>query len=150
VVIVEDTRQQAQKHARINDWFAANGIKVVRTSLFVGDYTLLTRQTVCVDTKKDVVELAGNICGPQHARFRRECVRAQENGIRLVVLIEEPVEDLNSWQSPRRKNGKPLTQVKGGTLKKAMATMTEKYGVEFEFCDKSKTGQRILEILGVD
>ena len=103
-----------------------------------------------MDTKKDFVELAGNICGGQHDRFRAECELARKCNIRLVVLVEEvpPRGDLALWQSPKTKAGKPLTQVKGATLKKAMATMTERYGVEFEFTTKEKAPFRVLEILG--
>lgn len=36
----------------------------------------------------------------------------------------------------------------GMELYKAMATMSEKYGISFEFCDKKETGQRIVELLG--
>ncbi len=36
----------------------------------------------------------------------------------------------------------------GEELYKAMVTMSEKYGVEWVFCDKKDTGKRIVEILG--
>jgi ribosome-associated protein len=35
----------------------------------------------------------------------------------------------------------------GEELYKAMVTMTEKYGVEWVFCDKKNTGKRIVELL---
>jgi len=31
-----------------------------------------------------------------------------------------------------------------------MQTMTDKYGVSWQFCDKSQTGKRIVEILSND
>lgn len=37
---------------------------------FLGTYN------VTVDTKKDIQELVGDICGKQHARFRDECILA--------------------------------------------------------------------------
>ena len=90
-----------------------------------------------------------NICGKQHQRFRAECERAKECGIRLVVLIEEipPRGDLSLWTSRKTRAGKALTQVKGETLKKAMATMTERYGVTFEFTTRENCPKRIVEIL---
>lgn len=149
MIIVCDTRQQAGKHDLKERYFAELGIQTLRSKLVVGDYTRLDNLTVAVDTKKDFVELAGNICGGQHERFRAECELARKCGIRLVVLVEEvpPRGDLALWQSPKTKAGKPLTQVKGATLKKAMATMTERYGVEFEFTTREQSPARVVELL---
>lgn len=131
-MIVIDTRQQAGKHKHKEEVWAQLGVQSVRSKLIAGDYARLDNQTVSVDTKKDFVELA------------RKC------GIRLVVLVEEvpPSGDLALWQSPKTRSGKPFTHVKGSVLKKAMATMTERYGVEFESVTKEKAPFRILEILG--
>lgn len=149
MIIVEDTRNQVTKHKELNDALMAKGFTIIRSKLFVGDYTRLDNQTVCVDTKKDINEIAGNICGKQHERFREECIRARDNFIKLIVLIEElpPNNDLDNWQSRRGKGGKAFTQVKGDTLKKAMKTMTEKYGVVFEFTTREKCANRIIELL---
>ena len=88
-MIVIDTRQQAGKHKHKEEVWALLGVQSVRSKLIVGDYTRLDNQTVSVDTKKDIVEVAGNICGKQHERFRAECELARKCNIRLVVLIEE-------------------------------------------------------------
>lgn len=149
-MIVIDTRQQAGKHKHKEEVWTQLGVQTVRSKLIAGDYARLDNQTVSVDTKKDFVELAGNICGSQHERFRAECELARKCGIRLVVLVEEvpPSGDLALWQSPKTRSGKPFTHVKGSVLKKAMATMAERYGVEFESVTKEKAPFRILEILG--
>ena len=51
---------------------------------------------------------------------------------------------------PKGKN--PYTMVyhptTGLELYKKLRTMQEKYGVEFQFCDKRQTGKKIIEILG--
>ena len=132
-MIIVDTRQQAGKHAKKEADFARLGVQTVRSKLIVGDYARLDNLTVAVDTKKDFVEL----------ELARKC------GIRLVVLVEEvpPRGDLALWQSPKTKAGKPLTQVKGATLKKAMATMSERYGVEFMTTTKENAASAIIEIL---
>ena len=79
---------------------------------FLGTYD------VTVDTKKDIQELVGDICGKQHARFRDECILAQNNGIKLYVLVQNVgelvkgtediynptitrLEDLHKWRNPR-------------------------------------------------
>ena len=148
-MIVIDTRQQAGKHKHKEEVWTQLGVQTVRSKLIVGDYTRLDNQTVAIDTKKDVLELAGNICGGQHERFRNECTLAQKCGTRLIVLVEEepPHGDVGLWQAPKTRQGKPLSQVKGGVLKKAMATMTERYGVEFEFTTREQSPARIVELL---
>ncbi|MEG2116336.1 MAG: ERCC4 domain-containing protein [Clostridia bacterium] len=154
MIIQCDTRQQDSKHKLKEQYFASVGIKCVRSKLFVGDYTRLDNQTICVDSKQDLVEVAGNICGKQHERFRAECLKAKENGIQLIILIEEPqsLETLADWKPPIFKYGKMkghyVTQVRGTTLAKAMATMTANYGVQFMFTTKQDCGRKIVELLG--
>lgn len=169
MIILEDTRNQVGKHDLKAEYFEKNGIEVRRTKLYVGDYTLPTNQSVCIDTKKDIQELIGDICGKQHERFRAELVRAQESGIRLIVLVEDdggycdykktiynkPVtclDDLFHWKNPRLfiwRKGKQLypTATKGMVIAKACITMQQKYGVEFQFCKKADAGKRIINLL---
>lgn len=149
MLILEDTRQQARKHETKHKWFAENGIKVERCRLYVGDYTLPTNQSICIDTKRDLQELVQDVC-QQHERFRAELVRAQEAGIHLIVLCEhgggiKSLEDVYFWVNPRRQHSPGA--ISGQRLFKILNTMQEKYGVRFEFCDKRQTGRRIVEIL---
>ena len=146
MIIVEDTRNQIGKHKELNRQLEALGIKVIRTKLFVGDYSRLDNQTVCVDTKKDWLEVAGNLT-KQHERFKAECLRAKNNGIRLIVLVEEN-KSADAWKSPIRRNGKAVSQVKGEILQKIVNTMQSRYDVEFIYCDKKETAQRLIKILG--
>lgn len=155
ITIQQDSREQIGKKNHILDYFNANNISVVRSKLFVGDYTLLNCQTTCIDVKKDVLEIANNICGKNHTRFRNELIRAKDNGIKLIVLIEEnyTFETLKTWISPVRKYGKfknqPYSKVNGETLVKCIITMQERYDVIFEFTDKKNCGSRILQLLGL-
>lgn len=175
ITIIEDTRQQAGKHKYENKQLEALGAKILRSKLPCGDYALMTKMSVVVDSKKDMQEIVGNICGRQHERFRRELQLAQENHIRLIVLIENAdgitcIEDVFEWQNPRleilmnskevigfHRNGRPKYKkipkypkaTTGKTLAKAMITMQRKYGVEFEFCRRKEAGEKILQLLGV-
>lgn len=159
--LIEDKAQQSGKHDMKNSFWKANGIEVVRLPLPVGDYILVNDKVqdvldrkakrgievkkmdfigtydVCVDTKKDIEELLNDIIGKQHARFRDECIFAQNNGIRLYILVENAgceiyhtgiynktimsLEELHSWKNPRLfimensneiigayKNGRPM------------------------------------------
>ncbi|WP_024294972.1 hypothetical protein [Lacrimispora indolis] len=61
MLILEDTRQQEKKHETKHEYFRRVGIHYNRTALYCGDYTLPANQSVCIDTKKDIHELIGDI-----------------------------------------------------------------------------------------
>lgn len=149
MVILEDTRQQEGKHKNIENYFSKAGIQVERCCLYVGDYAIANDQSRAVDTKQDVSEIARDILSSDHERFKRECSRAQEAGIKLLILIEEVLPDggLVNWKPPKDLRGRALSTVKGETLRRAMLTMTVKYGVRFRFCDSRQTGRIISEYL---
>ena len=130
MIILEDTRQQANKHRLKHEYWSENGIEVIRTKLLVGDY-MLFGGTICVDTKMDVEEIAGNIGGSNHARFREECKLAKRIGATLIVLVE----NLNGFR-----NIQDVTA-------KAMNTMSERYGVQFTFCAPEDSGRMVIDLL---
>lgn len=193
VKIAADKNQFSGSHGK-NNWkkhrqLESIGWEVVPTPLPFGDYCLITEQMqetidrrgdklkkadliadikTSVDTKRDLLEVAGNICSGSHGRFRDEIILAQKMGARMIILVEEPgihkVEDVFKWQNPRmhrynqikyyHEKGKwqhvklpKRPPVKGETLAKAMLTCQLKYGCEFQFCSPSETGKRIIEIL---
>lgn len=169
MIILEDTRQQNSKHDMKHKYFEENGIEVRRTKLYCGDYTLPTDQSVCVDSKASIAEIANNVCGKEHPRFRRECERAKEAGIQLIILVENDrqqigktgiwnpaitkLEELSKWANPRlfiRRNGKQAypNAVRGVTLMKACMTMQKKYGCLFLFTTPEESGKKIIELLG--
>lgn len=172
MILLEDTRNQAGKHDKKNEYFLRNEIEVRRTKLYVGDYTLPTDQSVCIDTKKDIQELIGDICGKSHERFRNELIRAQESNIKLIILTEDDggycdrkktiynrpvtcIKDLFSWKNPRLfifQGGKQKypKATKGQTLAKCLITLQEKYGCEFAFCKKEDSGAEIIRLLGLN
>jgi ERCC4-type nuclease len=150
MIIQIDTREKARAIKRILktfDDFLENDIKYISSKLYVGDYMLYGHPEVIIDRKQNLGELAGNICGPQHARFSTELKNAKEVSSHIVILIEDDniksFEDVKNWKSNH-------TKVKGETLYKAMKTMeaeTDKYDVEFRFCRKCETGEEIIKIL---
>ena len=192
--IIEDTGNKTGKHKLKHSYFDSQGIEVLSYGLPVGDYIIVTDAVadvierkkkrgiqpkkmdflgtykVCVDTKFSIEELVGDICGKQHERFRDECILAQQNGIKLYILVDSEDEwigkkkdiynpairslgGLFSWKNKRAfiwKGGKQAypTATKGATLAKACITMRKKYGVEFLFCDPKDSGRRIIELLG--
>lgn len=108
-------------------------------------------------------ELIGNVT-QQHQRFRDELIRAQEHGIHLIILCEHgeditTLDDIIFWQNPRlakgewrMQDGHPVKVMKypkattGEQLFKSLTTISERYGVEFRFCEKRNTGAEIVRI----
>lgn len=147
-----DSREKERAIKPILKQFDKAGIKWFVSKLFVGDYMSLDNARLVVDRKR-LLELTQNVC-QDHARFARELERAKEHGIHITILCENTdgvtcLADLLDWVNPRLKES-PMA-VSGERLFKILSAMqcnTQKYDVSFEFCDQSKTGQRIIEILG--
>lgn len=148
MIVLEDSRQKPEKNAHIRKQIEDLGYKVDRTKLYCGDYTWATDQRICIDTKQDLQEVCSNVT-QQHERFRSECIRAKEAGIRLIILIADPkISELSgvfSWFNPRRRYCKTATS--GKTLAKIMYKMNQEYGVEWRFCTKETIGENILKLL---
>lgn len=191
--IYVDVAQKDGKHNVKHRYLEREGYELVFLPLPEGDYVLENEKiegmladkakrsckvtkndisglfNVSVDTKRDIQEIIGNICGKAHMRFHDECVRAQNKGIKFYVLIEnkdgvKEVRDLFKWQNPRLHRYNKIVYMhakglwlstklpkakptSGSTLAKAMLTMQLKYGVEFVFCHPKDTGQKIIELL---
>ncbi len=148
MVLYEDTRQQIGKHRNVHLYCQQTGIKIIRQALNVGDYQIAGKGDISVDTKMSVLELAGNVF-QDHERFRAECLRAQECGIQLIILVEEllPGGRLDRWRPPIGWNGRPVARFDPAILRKAMITMQQEYGVKFRFCDGRSTGKVLIEYL---
>lgn len=147
-----DTREHKKEWERIKSQFDDLNINYFRSKLFVGDYQSLDNPRLVIDRKKDLGELCGNVC-QQHERFRAELIRAKENGIQLIILVEhggmiKTLGDVYFWDNPRRKQS--AKAVNGPALYKSLATIRDKYGVRFEFCEPFHTGRKIVELLGGD
>lgn len=160
--ILMDTREKVKQNSVLVDDLTAMGIKIVRSKLYVGDYTRIDNMTVCVDTKFGLAEVYSNVI-QDHERFKRELLAAKDAGIRIVVLVEESgihtVQDVAKWQNTRIKRYRRMTQamqqaqkppVPSERLSRIMQTMADKYGVEWQFCDKADTARTICEILGIE
>lgn len=144
-----DSREKAKAIKKILSEFDKQNINYYTSKLYVGDYMSLDNPRVVVDRKQNLSELCGNVC-QQHERFRNEIIRANEAGIKLVILCEhgkniKTIGDVNKWYNPRLKVSPKATT--GKQLFKILYTISKKYGVEFIFCDKYETGKKIIEIL---
>ena len=152
MVIQIDSREKTRAISRTLEHFDGRGIKYLISKLPVGDYMSYDNPRLVVDRKQSLSEVCQNVC-QDHARFRRELERAGEYGIKLVFLVEhggkiKTLEDVQHWTNPRLKDH-PLA-MSGERLYKVMLTMQNKYGIEWRFCDKRHTAERIIEILSME
>lgn len=134
-----------------------------RVKVDAGDYIYATSEnrkdfdySTVIDLKADMVEVAGNVAGTkkEHERFKREVATARELGCkRFVVLIREPLktlEDVQTWQTPKLRNGKPIVKRPPVMIYKTMKTMSERYGIEWQFTTRLMAGRDIIAILNGD
>lgn len=143
-LVIVDTREKG--HKSILKYFDEHNIDYITSKLDYGDYMIYKDNSVVIDRKNNLLELAHNLCGAlEHERIKREISRAKEDGCNnFIFLISESkiksLEDIKNWSSPH-------TRVRGSTLLKIMQTMKERYGVRFIFCERKKMGERIIELL---
>lgn len=147
LTIIEDTKQKIGKHLNILNGFKEFGIKIRRCSLPYGDY--IKAPPASVDTKQDIAEIGNNMCGSakEKHRFAEECKNAQDDGCKLIFLIEDArykdIDDLYG-KTIRLHNG---MDIPGDQLATAMKTMSGRYGCLFMFCSPKDTAQTVIDLL---
>lgn len=97
---------------------------------------------ISVDTKQSIDELANDLYRDKQA-FNKKYKKCLQDGIKLIVLVEEPIKSLNELVVWKSKHGK----ISGRYLLDLINTVQLSYGVEFRFCDKRKVGECIIELL---
>ena len=165
LVVLLDSREKPHAIGHITGYFDRNGIKYMTNKLPFGDYMCLKNPTVIVDRKQNLTEVQGNIT-QQHERFRNELIKAQEFGIKLVILIEESqiktLEDvrdkyinprMKQWSMAKKralKQGKEFKQrppLAGKQIYEILKTMEEKYGCKFMFSRKEYMAENIIKLI---
>lgn len=149
MILYEDSNQKQGHHTLKNKYWQSKGIYVDRSHrLIVGDYMLSLDAKISVDTKQDLVELASNMFCDK-ARFEKECIRAKNNGIKLIFLIEEKFDKqkLLKWQAPKQIDGKRFLNVYGWQVYNEMKRYSKLFNVAFRFCHKNASGKMILQLL---
>lgn len=76
--------------------------------------------------------------------------RLWKKEIRVKWHIPESQDFEEAITALRSHGAKFYPPTSGEQLHKMLTTISEKYNVEFQFCQKSETGQRIIELLGGD
>lgn len=155
MIIQIDTREKPHAIQKILKDFQSHDVKFYKSKLYVGDYANPYKPGIVVDRKQNLSEICSNVASTaaEHERFKSEIVRANDIGVKVIVLIEhghgyKSLEDVKVWENPRLKESPKATT--GTKLYKILKTMCERYDMDVTFCDKSETGARIREILADD
>ena len=144
-MLIVDTREK--KNQLIINYLERNKIPYKKQKLDVGDYAIEGDNSIVVDRKQNLDEIAQNIICSDKRRFYREIRRARANGQKVIILCEhggriKSINDVYKWNSK-------YTQISGKALADCIFECHIAYGIEFLFCDKRSTGRRICEILGI-
>ena len=145
VTVLEDSRQKDGKHQQKHIGFEDLGVGLLRCKLPFGDYAL--PPAVSVDTKENLEEIAGNLCGSkkERDRFIRECKAAAAAGCQLVIMVEtEHDGSLLDLGDIRIGSGKVVT---GLQLYRAMTAVSGRYGVRFVLVRPEDAAKEIMRIL---
>lgn len=141
MVILQDCREKRNKHDNVETYLTEQGYDIKRVMLTVGDY-MFPHGKISVDLKKNCDELASDLFRDKKA-LNKKYKKCLHNGIRLVVLVEEPIKDLDelrNWHSPH-------TRINGAYLANLIHSVQVSYGIGFVFCSPQKTAQTLLKIL---
>lgn len=166
--ILVDSREKVGKNEHVLKYFRDNKIAYETGIAFnVGDYCIDENPKLVIDRKMGLNEVYCNVI-QSHERFKRECLRAIEQGIELIILVEEEkvkcLDDVAKWTNPRlqrwfmieaaHKKGKMLhiknpkkPPISSEQLMRIMKTFEEKYKIKFIFSTKAECGQTMIEIL---
>ena len=150
MILIEDTRQHKNKHLNVHRYCRDNNIEIVPMCLNVGDYMLAEKvnekvvpigNTSC-DTKATILECANDLYTDKLA-FNKKYKKCLKDGIKLIVLVEEPIKDLNELVAWKSKH----SRINGRFLLDMIHTIQVSYSVKFVFCDKKDTGEILLKLL---
>lgn len=146
-MVIVDSREKRWEH--VKQYFDENNIEYRVEKLDVGDYFNTDQPGIVVDRKRNLDECAQNLYSADSSRFWRELRRAHEQGIKLIFLVEHggnvhTFEDVLTW------NSRYSSKITGRKVANEMFKAHVAYKVDWLFCDKRHTPQRITEILKYD
>ena len=144
LTILQDHREKKGKHDLVEQYLKQQGITLRRVRLNVGDYMFPNGKVSC-DLKKDCEELASDLYRDKLA-FNKKYKKCLKDGIKLIVLVEEPIKDLTELVAWKSKH----SRINGRFLLDMIHTIQVSYGVKFVFCDKNDTPIKLLELLGAN
>lgn len=140
-----DTRERKNNH--IINYFQRHEIPFEIKKLNTADYMNTENPTVVIDRKRNLNEVAQNLCSKDSSRFWREVRRSYKEKLKFIVLVEhgrqiKSLSDVANWESK-------YSKTTGKQLQSEMYRVGIAYNIEWMFCDKRSTGKIIYERLMV-
>lgn len=167
-----DSREHENKNSWILDYFFDNGIYYRYVKLDTADYRLYNDNSILIDRKSGIMEIANNLLSKEHERFKREINRAISQNSKFYILIEDEkitcVDEVANFIIPTfksnqykqkidsngnmvkycvRKKGEPRAKFNPLTLSKVMKTQEQKYGIKYLFAKHNDIPKMIIKIL---
>jgi ERCC4-type nuclease len=122
-MIIVDTREQKPL------WDPAV-FNVIKKKLDEGDYTTEDLYNKAHIERKSGIDLYGSII-QGHTRFKKEILRAIDKKIKFAIFVECPEKMFYS----KRFTGGYRLKAPSSQLRKIVATMKERYSLEFVWCE---------------
>lgn len=142
-----DTREKPHAIVHIKRFFDNHNIEYIDKKLDIGDYCVIGKENLVIDRKRNLQEVAQNLCSNDKSRFWREIRKAHNEGVKVIILVEQGgihcLQDVNCWKSKYQR-------LDGRRLQEEMFRIAVAYGVDWIFCHKNSTGKVICDLLGVD
>jgi ERCC4-type nuclease len=151
--MVQDAREKRNYHNNIEDYCKKINLPIIRKRLEVGDYRLADIDengniefinNISVDVKGvgGLEELANDLFRDSK-ELNKKYKKCYHNKIKLIVLTEEPIKDIEELKEWKSKHSK----INGRFLLNMIHTIQISYGIRFIFCNPQDTGAKILELL---
>lgn len=152
MIILVDSREQDTPRAR--ERYSRFGVPFKRCTLNYGDYTyncklpdgsdlndtsVTISSKCCIERKMNLDELAQCFTHSRE-RFENEFKRANENGAKIYLLVENA-----TWESLL--NGKYRSKYNSKAFAASVIAWTIRYGMQIMFCKSETSGHLIKEIL---
>lgn len=141
LTLLQDCRERHGHHNGIETYCREHNITIIRKRLNVGDY-MFPDGKIAVDTKQSLAELASDLYRDKLA-FNKKYKKCLQDGIKLIVLVEEPIKSLSEIVKWKPQHGK----ISGRMLLDLINTVKLSYGVDFRFCDKKNVGEVVISLL---
>lgn len=113
------------------------GDQFKKATLYVGDYTTEKLNDKFFIERKSPMDLYGTLT-KGHRRFRDELLRAEFNGMKLVLVVECPRKEFVGMKF----NGSARLQLTPTHVEKITRTTLERYGVEVVWCKSREHAKR--------
>ena len=124
MILLTDSRQQASKHKKKNEYFLQNGITINRVTLTCGDYQIVGKSDTAVDTKKDIHELIGDI---QIRQMPKKEIKEKINDILSTSRINADKEKIFNIICDDDSDRFPESEITKWCFENGIEELTEKF-----------------------